>query len=467
MSFAERVYVGIDIGYREHVAAACPASALAPRGRDAWTRCKTLRFKSDADGFSLLKTYLEGFSTNPSHFLILLEPTGSYGIAAQAFLVGNGYAVLQVAGMSVKQYREKLLSSDTKTDDVDARLLSRMGFLHESVGEKFSIQPVRRITTDSAALRPMVVDYLNIQKEISRRKNQLQQINGVVFPELKTMFTYRSAGPAVLAILGRYSTTQELGEADPDEVASLLRRVRAYRHAKQAGTLVALARGSAGISLPGYQWRQQWLVKLIPMLEERRDELIKQLELVCRQHPYTSLIESLPVRGPIWTAILIAVIVDVNRFANYGDFRAYVGWYSAQKRSGTSVRSSYLTNKGVRMARRVLWQMVIILISPRVRANPFKACYQRLIGRGMRPMTATGHLAGKLSTVIYMLLKTGTAYDEKKHWKALGFPEPAGDAAGQAIEVAPPCTIEEVVVPDDALLVSQRDVATPGAQQDA
>src|SRR6266540_1885875 len=106
---------------------------------------------------------------NPRDFLILLEPTGSYGLTVLLYLLGKGYRVLQVENRAVKDYREKIFGSETKTDDTDARLMARMGFLHELVGAEFSIQPVLLMNPDAGALRGMVHDLTKLQKEITRR----------------------------------------------------------------------------------------------------------------------------------------------------------------------------------------------------------------------------------------------------------------------------------------------------------
>ena len=70
-----------------------------------------------------------------------------------------------------------------------------MGFLHELVGEEFSIQPVLLMNPDAAALRGMVHDLAKLQKEITRRRNQLQQMAALTFPELKTFFKDRRLRP--------------------------------------------------------------------------------------------------------------------------------------------------------------------------------------------------------------------------------------------------------------------------------
>ena len=73
------IYVGIDVGYRTHVAAACGLQDFNPqRGRDAWRRVRTVQFTADAAGFAHLQRYLDRFSLDPVDFLVLLEPTGDH-----------------------------------------------------------------------------------------------------------------------------------------------------------------------------------------------------------------------------------------------------------------------------------------------------------------------------------------------------------------------------------------------------
>ena len=327
--------------------------------------------------------------------------------------------------------------------------MARMGFLHELVGEEFRIRPVHLATPDAAALKLMVGDLTALQKEITRRRNQLQQITASTFPELKTFFRNSTASPTARAVLARFPTPQLLAEATTEEIAAVLRAARAYPHAARAADLKALAEASAGVRQLGQQhWRQGWLLTQLDVLVEARQALIDQMRRITADHPYTPLIESLPVTSPIWTASLIALIGDVQRFGNYGQFRAHVGWFPNVARSGASVDASRLADRGSRLGRKVLGQMVLILIAPSTRATPFRAYYERLKARGMRPATACGHVAGKLASVLYGLLKDGTAYDEARHWRALGLvPPPSAMGPGTSaapIEVAASREVEAV-----------------------
>ncbi len=421
----ERVYVGIDLGYREHVVAATPLQAFNPqRQPDGWKRVKTLKFGSDAAGYQRLQRYLERCSADPTDFLVLLEPTGGYyGLSLILYLLGKGYRILQVDNRTVKEYREKVFGLETKTDDVDARLMARMGFLHEMVGEEFSIQPVYLVDGDAAALRVMVRDLEKLTREITRRRNQLQQIAAATFPEFKTFFRGSTASFAARALLARFPTPQALAEAETDQVADVLRSANAYKHAKRATELQELARSSAGaLMLSHHQWRQGWIIRQLDGLEAARGELLDQIRQLLATHPYTPIIESLPIKSPIWTATLIAAIGDMRRFNDHRAFKRYLGWTPEVAKSGSSTDKSKLARSGVRIARGALGQMALILLAPSVRNTAFREDYQRMIERHVRPATAVGHLAGKLSTVLYGMLRTMAPYDEAKHRREMGLP---------------------------------------------
>src|SRR6266702_3733145 len=421
----ERVYVGIDLGYREHVVAATPLQAFNPqRQPEGWKRVKTLKFGSDAAGYQRLQRYLERCSADPTDFLVLLEPTGGYyGLSLILYLLGKGYRILQVDNRTVKEYREKVFGLETKTDDVDARLMARMGFLHEMVGEEFSIQPVYLVDGDAAALRVMVRDLEKLTREITRRRNQLQQIAAATFPEFKTFFRDSTAGSAARALLTHFPTPQTLVNAATDDVAEVLHSARAYSHAKRAAELQDLARSSAGaVMLSHHQWRQGWIIRQLDALEAGRAELLEQIRQVLGKHPYARIIESLPVKSPVWTATLIAVIGDIERFQDHRQFKRYLGWTPEIAKSGSSVDKSKLARGGVRIARGALGQMALILLTPHVRNTLFREDYRRMVARHVRPATATGHLAGKLSTVLYGMLRTMAPYDEAKHRREMGLP---------------------------------------------
>jgi transposase len=449
-----QVFVGIDIGYKTHVACACPGSHFnAKRYPDGWKRAKTLHFTSDAKGFKQLQRYLDSFSTDPTQFLILSEPTGGYyGLALQMHLIMRGYKLLQVENRAVKEYREDIYGSETKTDDTDARLMARMGFLHEWVGEEFSIQAVHITTPDESVIRLMSRDLTKLSKEISRRKNQLHQVLAFTFPELKTFFKDSISGITARNLIKQFPTPQELRKASIEEIAQVLHESHDYTHEKRAGELLTLAQGSVGVQLVSHHvWRQSWILEQLDVLEAARNDLISHLTQLLASHPYTPIIESLPIKSPIWTATLISMIGNIERFHNYAEFRAYAGWYPKVAQSGTSVHSSSLANDGARSLRNVFGRMALGLLPPHMKTTPFRLYYERLTQRGMKPSAAIGHLAGKLATVLYQCLKTMTPYDAEKHRLALNLPN-------ELSEVVPPETSTDLINTDE---IDEIDLTIP------
>jgi hypothetical protein len=247
--------------------------------KDNWKRTKPISFSSDATGFDKLLRYLRTLSENEQDFLILMEPTGGYyAMALMMFLLNRGYTVLQVENTTVKDYREKIYGSQAKTDVIDARIMARMGFLHEIIGEEFSIQPVRVENPDEAALKVMAQDLVKLEKEITRRKNQLQQVLALTFPELKSFFVTSTASPTARALLERYPNPRVLSQASPEELTLFLTSLKAPRHAKRANELLELAQGSAGLpAMVLNQWRQGWILRQLNVLVEAREELVAQI----------------------------------------------------------------------------------------------------------------------------------------------------------------------------------------------
>ena len=64
-SLPERYYLGIDVGYKAHVAAVISLETFVQRG-DRWKRARCLEFPSTRGGLIKIQRYLDEFSTDPS-----------------------------------------------------------------------------------------------------------------------------------------------------------------------------------------------------------------------------------------------------------------------------------------------------------------------------------------------------------------------------------------------------------------
>jgi transposase len=72
---------------------------------------------------------------------------------------------------------------------------------------------------------------------------------------------------------------------------------------------------------------------------------------------------SLPFVSENIACTLIGVIGDIERFSTYKEFKKYLGVSAENKQSGTSVTGTRQTYSGVRDARRVLYQIALIILA--------------------------------------------------------------------------------------------------------
>ncbi len=131
----ERNYLGIDVGYKEHVAVAITLQSFAQDG-ERWKRVPCLHFPSTRAGLDKLQEYLEGFSTDPETFFGICEPTGGfYGATMFQYLLDQGYPMWLIENATTRHMREKIMGHIPKTDDIEARVMARIAYLHEAVGK--------------------------------------------------------------------------------------------------------------------------------------------------------------------------------------------------------------------------------------------------------------------------------------------------------------------------------------------
>src|SRR4030095_1291098 len=276
--YPKRFYLGVDIGYREQVAVIISLETFA-RGGDAWLHTRAITFASARAGLRALRKYLDRFSMTPTDFFGLCEPTGGYyGAAVYQYLLDQGYSLQWVENSTTKAMREKIFGKEYKTDDLDARVLARIGYLHEMVGEEFTLRPVSLPKPDDAVLLAVCRDHWKLNTMLTRTRNQFSQLMAMVFPELKTFFISSVSTRVPVALMAAYPSPALLEQANLGEVAQVLRQARDYEHAHRSAELQELARESAGVVLdPIRARRQQWLTDFLlqnwPLLDPLEDTL--------------------------------------------------------------------------------------------------------------------------------------------------------------------------------------------------
>ncbi len=415
------LYLGIDIGRRKHLVAAIPE----PRMWDgSWERAPVRAIATTGLGFRQLTGWLGELGFSPDQVRIGMEPTGGwYGRTVAAWLERHGYRVDWLQNFALHDRRHLMIGKQTKTDALDARLIARLLFERERLGLKGGF--LQRPPRNTDALRMLVRNRVRLVEQRTRCRNQLTTIEDVLFPELKDFFKTSITRPSARLLLESFPTPDHVAAADP---ADLDRIVVGQGHASALRPrLMALqmaAADSAGLTTDTEPilHTQEWLLYQLRLLDGQIQQVEAAIGAVLEDWPTQDrvVLASFPVMTVVRQAVLLASIGDVACFRDDRQLRKLFGWYPEARESGSSLSRHHLGRSGNRLARRELWLWSWELLTPVRGDTPFRDYYRRLRARGMTGPVAMGHLAGKLISVLFHCLRSGTPYDPQRHARDLG-----------------------------------------------
>jgi len=410
----KRYYLGVDVGYKEHVAAVISLRTFV-RGDDRWKRARCLHFSSTRAGLRKLQRYLDGFCPDPTAFLGLCEPTGGfYGVTVFQYLLDGGYPMMLVENATTGHMRKRMFPNMPKTDEMDARVMARIGYLHEAVGEEFALRPLELPDPSDADLLALCRDSWKLNTMVCRARNQFAQLMAVIFPELKMFFTHSVSTVAPVSLMAAYPTPAALAAAPPEEVYAVLWKARAYQHARRVEELQELAGDSSGLPPdPGRAWRLKWLTEFLLTNFKYQAALERRVEeLVTRREGY-ALVAAVPYSGPATLGVILAVTGDVGRFRNYRKYVAYTGYFAGLETSQTIDRTR-MSRRGNRDLKRALFQVAAPLVWFDRGENPYKTLFKRKMAEGRAWYKAMPFVCAALARHIYHCLKFKDPYDIEK-----------------------------------------------------
>ena len=416
-----RQYLGVDVGYKEHVAVVIPLETFV-RGDGRWKRATCLHFPSTQAGLGLLQSYLDDFSTDPHQFLGLCEPTGGYyGATVFQYLLDQGYDMNLVENAMTRHIREKIFPGIPKTDEMEARVMARMGYLHEAVGEEFTLRPLELADPEDGDLLALCRDSWKLSAMITRARNQFTQLMAVTFPELKTFFTSSVSTVGPVSLIAFYATPVLLAEAPEEEVRLVLWEACCYQHAHRVAELQSLARDSSGLlPNPGRAWRLKWLTDFLLTNFRHQKALDRQIEELIEERDDYQLIVNVPYAGPPTLGVILAVTDDVGRFSNYRKYVAYTGYFPGLEKSQTIDRTK-MSRRGNRDLKRALFQIAAPLVWFDKGSNPYKDLFQRKMAEGREWYRAMPFVCAALARHIYHCLKFNDPYDIQRAFGGSSF----------------------------------------------
>ncbi|MBA9084936.1 hypothetical protein FHR92_001397 [Fontibacillus solani] len=117
-----------------------------------------MKFNSDSQGITKFIHALEDiqaqFGYKPQDFFILLEPTGGhYSYLVVRVLLDRGYSIYQVENKAVKDFRERQLGLNEKSDEIDAWIMAYMEWHKTLHPDMHSVRIVRPASAEQVLYR--------------------------------------------------------------------------------------------------------------------------------------------------------------------------------------------------------------------------------------------------------------------------------------------------------------------------
>ncbi len=253
-------------------------------------------------------------------------------------------------------------------------------------------------------------------KQTTQAVNRLHNLLARVFPELATLTDDIAAG-WVLRLLDQYPTAERIAAAHLASLKKIpyLSGEQAEALHQAAGQSVASLRGSVAEALIGD------LVTHVRHCQKAEEALRKLLTTAFADLPVSPHVQvvTIPGIGEATAAVLVAKIVDIDRFTTPDQVVGYFGVFPEENSSGVNKQGNPLplgtmsmSRKGNDLVRSYLWNAA----RNAIRYNPaVRALYRRLKAKGKRGDVAIGHCMRKLLHLVFAVWKTDRPFDAKHH----------------------------------------------------
>lgn len=358
-------------------------------------------FDNNISGFNELLKALKSLN-EAKEIKIGLEATGHYANTLKQFLSTKGYSFIEFNPYLAKQFFKSTTVRKTKTDKIDARLLSSMlaSVNYKALHTKsYHINELKALTRARDSL-------------ITDRSNYLVQITNAldnVFPEFKSFFHNR-LGQTPLYILSRYNSLEKISKITKkqyDKLHNLSRGRFTYNRFLQ---LKQLAKDSVGIKSKSYFSLIKRYISLINNLNKELD--IIESDIYNIMSMVDTKLTTIPGVSLMSTAIIIGEIGDISRFSNSAKLTAYAGFDIAIYQSGEQEFHGRLVKRGSPLLRKTIWNLVFgsIRLIPQITEY-----YYKKRNEGKHHKVAYSAICRKLIRLIYFIESTNTTFDIKQY----------------------------------------------------
>ena len=386
------IYVGIDVASEKHDV--CIMNGEGEIFKTIFTirNCKT-EYKKLLNTIKDAKKFW-----NDSKVSIGIESTGVYSAVLVNYLSEiEDLDIIYINPILTNMFQHSERVHYAKTDAIDAKgicmyLSNKNKRLLTYTKPSYHILEIKSLSRETK----------KIGKQINKTANHLRGIIHTVFPEFFECIHDICTDTAV-EILIKYPT--------PD----LLKKKRNFEDIKKnlkpgkrinLGPLIELAKNSVGTFNDSDKIIITGLSKTLKMFIEQKKNYVARLNtLACK---YCKNLLTVPGIGSINACAIIGEIGNIENFHGYESIISYAGMnpivYESGKYKGNGLSiskkgSPYLRNAIIRSANLIV-----------MKDDKFKEYFDKKISEGKPYKIAMGHVAKKLTRVIYQILKNDTPY---------------------------------------------------------
>lgn len=400
----QHIGVGIDTARYGHRVA-----FLRP---DRQPAAKSLTVMENHAGYQALRQQLDKLhhSHPQAHFHIHIDAAGQYANNLECFLRQLPLPMTISIGEPKrnKDYQKAHFPKRT-TDDTESQAMARFAVVE--------LPPATLAVPPQMTLLREIGSRLQAQvKQTTQAINRLHNLMARVFPELASLAKDFSAA-WVLALLAKYPSAQRIASAQLRSLEKI-----PYLPQQQASLLHQAAKESVGsLQGPVAETLVRETVTEVCHSSRQEEKLRDLLEKTFNELPAGGhqQVQTICGIGAVTAAILVAKIVDIERFASAEKLVGYFGVFPGESSSGVdktgqprASATMRMSHQGNDLVRKYLWNAARVASQH----NPaVRALFNRLREQGTRGDVALGHCMRKLLHLVFAVWKTNRPF-AKDHY---------------------------------------------------
>ncbi|MCL2774569.1 MAG: IS110 family transposase [Oscillospiraceae bacterium] len=382
------IYVGVDVAKNTHYA--CVTG-------DQKVITAPFSFTNDEMGFT---KFQNSFAKYPAADVIVgLESTSIYGENLMAFVAELGYRIALINPIETSSIRKTRIRN-SKTDKIDAKSICK--YLSR---EEYRLMQPKELALFQ--LRGLCRFRQTVKKSNCRLKTQLVSYIDINFPEFGSAFCSVHL-KSTYAVLSEFPTAGLIAKANITKLTNLLNsNSRGKFNREKADKLKTLAKRS--IASPNRDMAFQIIntIKQIQLIELQLDDIEKRICTIFND--IDSIIKTIPGIGEINGSMILSEIGDISRFSNPNQLIAFAGLDPTVSQSGNfKAKSTRMSKRGSSVLR---YALVNAAWNVSLNNDTFKSYYNEKFAQKGRHYAALGHVAGKLTRVIFKILKDNVPFN--------------------------------------------------------